>query len=535
MAADRGRPRLVLGLKLKALRQKRGLPLREVAAAAGLSISYLSELEKGKKYPKPDRLVALAEALDVPFDELVTLRVDEELSPLAALARSPWLREFPLELFGVQPEDLLALMAADPARAGALVRAFVDVGRFYDVQVEQLLLAALRAYQQLHRNYFEDLEDAAAAYRKAHRWDPRRSLAPTALAAVLRRDHGYQLDETTLPDHPELGGFRSVLLPGPRPRLLINGRLLPAQRAFLYARELGFLHLGLRARPLTSSWLQVESFDEALNNFRASYFAGALLMEREGVLRDLRRAFRQPRWDAQAFLAPLRRLGVTPEMYLYRVTELAPRFLGLGELFFLRFSQGVFGDGGWEDGLRLTKLFNLSRVPVPHGLGLAEHHCRRWPALRLLAELAGQEARAGVAGDTAVPRAAASRPLVAAQRSWFFPHDAEFFVVAMARPFSIVPGAHTGVALGFLMDDAFRGVARFAADPAVPRVAVHLTCERCPLPPSECAERAAPPRFHARNEEQRRKRAALAALAAAAGSASSRPATGITPRAPAAR
>jgi transcriptional regulator with XRE-family HTH domain len=527
MAADRGRPRLVLGLKLKALRQKRGLPLREVAAAAGLSVSYLSELEKGKKYPKPDRLVALAEALGVPFDELVTLRVDEELSPLAALARSPWLREFPLELFGVQPEDLLALMAGDPARAGALVRAFVDVGRFYDVQVEQLLLAALRAYQQLHRNYFEDLEEAAAAYRRTHRWDPRRSLAPAALAAVLRRDHGYTIDETTLPDHPELGGFRSVLLPGARPRLLINGRLLPAQRAFLLARELGFLHLALRARPLTSSWLQVESFDEALNNFRASYFAGALLMEREGMLRDLRRALRQPRWDAQAFLAPLRRLGVTPEMFLYRVTELAPRFLGLGELFFLRFSRGLFGDGGWDDGLRLTKLFNLSRVAVPHGLGLAEHHCRRWPALRLLAELARQEARPGAAA----PRAAASRPLVAAQRSWFFPQDAEFFVVAMARPFAIVPGAHTGVALGFLVDDAFRAVARFAGDPTVPRVAVHLTCERCPLPPSECAERAAPPRFHARQEEQRRKRAALAALAAAAGPASPAPASRVTPRA----
>lgn len=46
--------RFVLGLKLKALRQQRGLTLQDVASRAGLSVSYLSEIEKGKKnFPNP--------------------------------------------------------------------------------------------------------------------------------------------------------------------------------------------------------------------------------------------------------------------------------------------------------------------------------------------------------------------------------------------------------------------------------------------------------------------------------------------------
>ena len=41
--------RYVLGLKLRRLRLERGLSLKELAARSGLAISYLSEIEKGKK------------------------------------------------------------------------------------------------------------------------------------------------------------------------------------------------------------------------------------------------------------------------------------------------------------------------------------------------------------------------------------------------------------------------------------------------------------------------------------------------------
>ena len=74
--------RLILGLKLRNLRLARGEGLREVAARAGLSVSYLSEVEQGKKYPKPDKLLRLAAALEIAYDDLVSSKVTAELGPL---------------------------------------------------------------------------------------------------------------------------------------------------------------------------------------------------------------------------------------------------------------------------------------------------------------------------------------------------------------------------------------------------------------------------------------------------------------------
>ena len=64
--------RFVLGLKLKSMRRQRGLTLQQLARQTDLSISYISEIEKGKKYPKAEKLLRLASALGVPFEDLVT-------------------------------------------------------------------------------------------------------------------------------------------------------------------------------------------------------------------------------------------------------------------------------------------------------------------------------------------------------------------------------------------------------------------------------------------------------------------------------
>ena len=73
----------ILGLKLKTFRHEKGFSLKDLAEETGLSVSYLSEIEKGKKYPKPEKILHLATALGVQFDELVSMKVDEALDPLS--------------------------------------------------------------------------------------------------------------------------------------------------------------------------------------------------------------------------------------------------------------------------------------------------------------------------------------------------------------------------------------------------------------------------------------------------------------------
>ncbi len=488
--------RFILGLKLRGRRQEMGLTLRQLAGRTGLSISYLSEIETGRKYPKPDKLLLLADALELSFDDLVSLRVNEDLVPLKEALSSSLLQEFPFELFGIEPEGLFALLADDPGKVGALIRAFLEIGRAYDVQVEQFLLAALRSYQQLHANYFADLEDEAAAFRRSRSWRQSGPLAPSVLARTLTEEWGYEVELKTLTDHPRLGGLRSVFVDGARPRLLVNGRLLPRQKAFVLAREIGYRQLGLGARAVTSSWLEADSFEQLLNNFKASYFAGALLIEADGLSRDLERLFAAPRWQERAWRGLLRRHGATPEMLFYRLTELVPQRFGLREIFFLRLTRTAGGDP-----VRLTKVFNMSRVPVPRGISLGEHYCRRWPAFGLLGRLMA----AGGGGDP-------EKPLLSVQRSLFLDQQAEFFVMSMARPLVLSTGSHSCVSVGFLLDDDFRRRVRFWDDPEIPRVEVNLTCERCHLAAAECTDRAAEPVLCRRRDERRGKRRALAEL-----------------------
>ena len=62
---------VVVGPRLRALRQQRGATLASVSAATGISVSTLSRLESGGRKPTLELLLALARAYQVPLDELV--------------------------------------------------------------------------------------------------------------------------------------------------------------------------------------------------------------------------------------------------------------------------------------------------------------------------------------------------------------------------------------------------------------------------------------------------------------------------------
>ena len=69
--------KLIFGLKLKQIRTERNLSLFGLSKLSGLSKSYLNEIENGKKYPKPDKIAILSEKLDVPYDQMVSLKLDK--------------------------------------------------------------------------------------------------------------------------------------------------------------------------------------------------------------------------------------------------------------------------------------------------------------------------------------------------------------------------------------------------------------------------------------------------------------------------
>ena len=102
------------------------------------------------------------------------------------------------------------------------------------------------------------MENAAAAFVAEHQWPVKPAISLQRLKAVLTQKYGCVLDENTLNQYPELRGFRSIWLDGQSPRLLLNPKLLPGQKAFILGREIGYRYLGLKERAVTSSWLRSE-------------------------------------------------------------------------------------------------------------------------------------------------------------------------------------------------------------------------------------------------------------------------------------
>ena len=66
-----------IGNAIKLCRTRRGLTQGQLAEAAGLSTSYLSLIEQGKRKPNLDVLDDIAEALAVPLNILILLASDK--------------------------------------------------------------------------------------------------------------------------------------------------------------------------------------------------------------------------------------------------------------------------------------------------------------------------------------------------------------------------------------------------------------------------------------------------------------------------
>ncbi len=457
------RIKIIFGLKINALRTEQGLSLRQLSEKTNIAISYLSEIESGKKYPKPEKLIRLAEALGAQYDTLVSLQVDKALDPFAALINSDLIKTFPFHLFGISDGDILGLFKNDPENAEAFLQTFLQISHAYDMSLENFLFAALRTYQRRHNNYFSDLENLANIYARRNGIEGE---IPSLdqLKSILEEKYAYTIDEQELAHHPVLNTFRSVFRG--RGLLSINEKLLPSQKAFILAREIGFLELAIKKRPLTSSWIKVQSFEQLINNFKASYFAGALLMRQDLLAEGIKRLFGRSEWDAAAFTALLGHHQATPEMLLYRFSQVLPGVFGLADLFYLRFTNS-------EDRLavKLTKELNMTKTMVPFGLGINEHYCRRWLPLRLLKTIRHNNLSitSGV------------------QRIQFVTSRAKFLILSMARPLSLSKERESAIAIGILIDKKAQSLIKFLDNPSIPEEIVGETCERCPL--TDCSDR----------------------------------------------
>jgi transcriptional regulator with XRE-family HTH domain len=94
-----------IGQRLRGRRAKFGLTLAQVAERSGLSLPYVSNLERGRGNPTLDALGALAEALDMSLSALVGEDVAQPLDLTMATA----------------PKSLLRFIGSRPSRKSSTV------------------------------------------------------------------------------------------------------------------------------------------------------------------------------------------------------------------------------------------------------------------------------------------------------------------------------------------------------------------------------------------------------------------------------
>jgi XRE family transcriptional regulator, fatty acid utilization regulator len=471
VALNQDHIRLIFGLKLKQLRLDKKLSITDLAHLTTLSISYINEIEKGKKYPKSDKIMALAEALGTDYDSLISVKLSKRLEPISVLLQSNILTELPLETFGISPSDLLEMLANAPTKLSAFIGTLIEISRNYNMSVEQFYFSALRTYQEMSDNYFEDIEQEAERFLEEFGIPKQLILDDKYLADILVKNYNYEIKPLNEQQFPELSSVRSLLVQkGNKLRLLINPQLSAAQRAFVMGRELGYQYLKLKIRLNTTHLAEAESFDQLLNNYRASYFASAIIIKGDLLAKKLETVFEKPYFDGHAMIAMLGHFNTTPETFCYRLSNILPKYFGIKQLFFFRFNNYA-GQNLFE----CTKEMHLARKHYPHTIK-NEHYCRRWVALTSLQELAESKSKDVICRT---------------QISHYMNTTEQYFVMSFAKQMIASSNLNMSVSMGIVIDENAKSKIKFLDNPDILKREVNETCERCPA--FDCKERMAAP------------------------------------------
>ncbi len=458
--------KLIFGLKLKQIRTEKNLSLFGLSKLSGLSKSYLNEIENGKKYPKTDKIALLSEKLDVPYDQMVSLKLDKNLAPIGDILQSKILKEIPLELFGIKESNLIDIVANAPAKVNAFISTVIKIAQHYNFSRESFYLASVRSFQEANKNYFEDLEQSVLSFAKAYQIDLNQRITSNDLKDILVEEFGYIIESEELSKYEALGNLRSVFVPKTKTLLLTN-EIDEAQRTFIYAKELAYNFLEIKERLFTFPWIKFDTFDQVLNNFYASYFAGALIIPNAKIKAQLNEIFEKDTFDTSLFLKALESYNASPESFYQRLTNILPKSYNIENLFFLRFTHK-----GESNKFYLTKELHLSHQHSPHANETNEHYCRRWVSLKLLKTIS--KSKKDHEFDL--------------QISNYENDGVKYLVLSSATKDPFKENYYRSISIGLLINKQLQRKLSFLVDPKIEIQNVGVTCERCAIKNCEVRE-----------------------------------------------
>ena len=434
--------------------------------------------KKGKKYPKTDKIALLSQVLDVPYDNMVSLKLDKNLAPLGEILKSKILKEIPLDLFGIQEADLIDIISNAPAKVNAFISTLIKIAQNYNLSRESFFLAALRSYQEAHNNYFEDIELSVEKFAKAYQIDLDKKIKSSDLEEILLEEFDYKIINNGLASYTNLTELRCVFIPKTN-TLLLSDTIDESQKTFIFAKELAYNFMNLKERLYTFSWIKFETFDQVLNNFMASYFAGALIIPKKAIENQLKTFFEEEKWNADYFNKMIVHFTDSPETYYQRLTNILPKLFHFKNLFFLRFTNK-----NGENRYKLSKELHITQQQPPTANETHERYCRRWVSIDILNRVAENEIISDI------------------QISNYPNNELSYLVISSATKDPFKENHNRSISIGLLISPLLTSKINFINDAGIISKKVGVTCERCPI--NDCEVRVCEPtelQKIAKNEE----------------------------------
>lgn len=304
--------KLYLGPRLRRLRREQGHTQAEMAAALGISPSYVNLIERNQRPVSADLLVRLASVYGFDLSRLDSADTDELFGSLADAFADPIFQEA-----GVTREDALELAAGNPVLGDAVAALF----RAYRAAEQELTEARVsgaratedpveeaRTFLQSNRNHFAEIDEAgeaiAAAKGDGSLFD--------ALAERFKSDH--KLRVRILPADVMMGAWRR--LNRHAGEIAISESLDQASRIFNLALQLVLIEQSaLLDRLVNKSKFATDAGRRLARAALANYAAAAIMLP----YGPFRTAAEELSYDIEALG---RRFGASFEQVTHRLTTL---------------------------------------------------------------------------------------------------------------------------------------------------------------------------------------------------------------------
>lgn len=466
MLIDKEILRLIFGLKLRSIREEKKLSLKELSKISGLSPSYLNEIEKGKKYPKTEKIIILAQGLNEKYENLISLELKKEFQTLKSLLDQNILKKIPLNSFGIPVTTLFELMANEPEKMSYLVGSLLEIARAHNISVDDIFYAILRSHIDINQNYFPDIEKKSSEiFQKYNFANLTFNQKLILIQKILSHDYKVKIYEEEFEFYNKRLKSLAYFTKNDGKKLFLSRKLNDLDKIFILAREYGHKLFKHDQAPTNSLITNFDSYEELYNHFEANYFALGLLIPFDFAKNAILEILKSPT-PIESLKKAINESGMQPDALIQRFSQILPKEFNLNQIFFLRYEYDQE-----KEKYQISRELHLSSLHGPHRIKGNENYCLRWIISQLSLKCIN----------------GSDEFVVGIQRSNFVDNQNEYLILACSFKNPLEKNKTTSVCIGILINEHAKKIIPILNTLDIQSVQVGETCERCSI--IDCKDR----------------------------------------------